>query len=139
MIKKYIFLALFFLLCDMANAQIMFPSFQGALATKKTNFNITASNALNFDGANDYVDCSNDIKFQLTSGTIEGWIKTSGAGGGYCALFGKAIAYCFYLKDNILLMYDWSGGGDKSTGINLADNNWHHVAMTFNSGVTNEH
>lgn len=120
-----------------ANAQIMLPTYQGSFYNKAKLYSVNPSNALNFDGSNDYVDCGNNIKFQLSSGTIEGWIKTGGAGGSYCALFGKAIAYCFYLKDNVLLMYDWNGGGDKSTGVNLADNNWHHIAMTFNSGVTN--
>jgi hypothetical protein len=96
-----------------------------------------AGNALNFDGSNDIVTITNNSNFQLTTGTIETWVKTSNAGSGYRAIGGKAFGFALYLKDNVLLAYDWAAGGDKTTGINLADNLWHHVALSFNSGVSN--
>ena len=40
-----------------------------------------------------------------------------------------------FLRDNLFVIYDWSSG-EKSTGINLADGNWHFVGFTFQSGVT---
>jgi hypothetical protein len=95
------------------------------------------SNALDFDGVNDRVISTNDDKFKLSVGTIEGWIKTSNGGSGYCGVFGKTFAYFLYLYNNTLIVYDWGGGGNRSTGITLNDNSWHHIAMSFNSGVNN--
>ena len=97
----------------------------------------SVSNALDFDGINDRVISTNDDKFKLSVGTIEGWIKTGNAGSSYCGVFGKTFAYFLYLYNNTLIVYDWGGGGNRSTGITLNDNSWHHIAMTFNSGVNN--
>ena len=94
----------------------------------------------------DYVLCSNDPSIQITTGTIEAWIKVpvSGAGSGFHGIVVKQIAYGLLLDNNILIAYDWSTqycvptiGGEYATTRNLADGNWHHVAMSFRSGVTN--
>ncbi|MFZ4102726.1 MAG: LamG domain-containing protein, partial [Sphingobacterium thalpophilum] len=50
---------------------------------------------------------------------------------------GKKRAYGLFLNDNTLSIYDWGGVANRSTGITLNDNTWHHIAMTFNSGVIN--
>jgi hypothetical protein len=71
----------------------------------------------------------------LTNGTIEGWIKTSNAGGGYSGIIVKQASYSLFLYNNELITYDWSGVGNISTGRFLNDNAWHHVAMSFQSGV----
>jgi hypothetical protein len=93
-------------------------------------------NALNFDGVDDYVNCTNNAALQITTGTIEAWIKTSNAGSSYRGIVTKQSAYSLFLNNNILIAYDWTTG-DRSTGINLADNAWHHVALSFNNGVAN--
>lgn len=95
------------------------------------------SRALTFDGSNDYIDAGNDSSLQLTSGTLSAWIKTSNAGAGYRGIFAKQSAFGMFLKDNVFIMYDWSGAGDRSTGISLNDNAWHHVVCSFQSGVSN--
>ncbi|MFN9688384.1 MAG: LamG domain-containing protein, partial [Bacteroidota bacterium] len=136
MMKKYIVIILYFLAFSVATAQIMLPAYQGVFSTK-TLSTVEASNGLNFDGVDDRVFSTNDVKFQISVGTIEGWIKTGNAGSSYRAAFGKHRAYCLYLYDNTLAIYDWGGAANRSTGITLNDNTWHHIAMTFKSGVTN--
>ncbi len=94
-------------------------------------------NALHLDGTNDYVDCGNGSALQISTGTVEAWIKTSGAGSSYRSIIVKQDAYGLYLKDNVLIAFCFNGAGDLSTGVTLNDNKWHHVAMSFLSGVTN--
>lgn len=94
-------------------------------------------NALSFNPVTtDYVIVGNPVLLKLSTGTIGAWIKTPSGGSGYRAIVVKAGAYHMYLKDNVLIVYDPGAGVDWSTGINLADSNWHHVAFTFQSGVT---
>jgi hypothetical protein len=94
-------------------------------------------NALNFDGSNDFVNCGNNSNVQINQGTVEAWIKTANAGTGYRGIVVKQRAYGIYLVDNVLQLYDYGSNSAKSTGINLADNRWHHIAFTFNSSITN--
>ncbi len=97
----------------------------------------TPGNALNFDGNNNYVDCGNASNLQITQGTIEAWIRTSDAGPDYRGIVVKNYAYGLYLKDNILVAYGYTSGTEFSTGINLADGKWHHVALSFDASVSN--
>lgn len=95
-----------------------------------------AGQALSFDGTDDYVDMGNATNLQIATGTVSAWIKTSNAGASYRAVAIKGDAYGFFLKDNVLMAYDWGGGNvDRSTGVNLADGVWHHVVEVFQSGV----
>jgi hypothetical protein len=94
-------------------------------------------NMLNFDGTNDFVDCGNNGDVTISTGTIEAWIKTSDAGSDFRGIVVKQWAYGMFLLDNVLTVFQWSYGGTfYSSGINLADNRWHHVAFCFNSDVT---
>jgi hypothetical protein len=134
--KKYIFIGFFFVISSMVSAQVMLPAYQGVFS-KKTLSTDGASNGLNFDGVDDRVLSTNDVKFKISVGSLEGWIKTGDAGTSYRAAFGKSLAYCLYLYNNELTIYDWGAAVNRPTGITLNDNSWHHIAMTFNSGVTN--
>ena len=96
----------------------------------------TPAGALNFDGINDGVVINNSASVQLNTGTAEAWIKTPGAGSSFRGIIVKQWAYSLFLYNNELICYDWSTG-ITSTGINLADNQWHHVAVSFASGVPN--
>lgn len=90
-------------------------------------------NALSFDGSNDFINCGNPAAFQSNSITIEAWIKANPASG-YRAIVTKQWAYGLYLKDNILISHLYNVG-DLSTGVNVADGIWHHVALTLSAGT----
>jgi Concanavalin A-like lectin/glucanases superfamily len=93
--------------------------------------------AAGFDGVNDYVSAGNPASLQLATGTVEAWIKTSNAGTGWRDIINKKNAFALSLDTNVLSIYDWGTSAPVSAGINLADNQWHHVAMSFQSGVNN--
>ncbi len=94
--------------------------------------------ALSFDGAATYIAMSgNPASLQLSQGTVSAWIKTSNAGTSYRGIVSKASAYGMYLMGNIFGVYDNGAPAFRSTGVNLADNKWHHVSFSFDSGVTN--
>jgi hypothetical protein len=96
---------------------------------------LTSGNSLTLNGSNQFVVVGSSSDNVLTNGTIEGWIKTSNAGGGYSGIIVKQASYSLFLYNNELITYDWSGVGNISTGRFLNDNAWHHVAMSFQSGV----
>ena len=43
--------------------------------------------------------------------------------------------YGLFLQNGVLVAHDWGSGQTRSTGVNLADGQFHHVAMTFQSGI----
>jgi len=74
---------------------------------------------------------------KISTGTIEAWVKTTNPGSSYRGIVTKAFAYSLYLRDNVLIAYDWANSASLSTGVSLNDGNWHHVAFTFQDGVVN--
>ncbi len=92
--------------------------------------------SLRFDGVNDYIKTTNNAELQLTTGTLEAWVKTK-----YEPYFHgivvKQIAYGLLVEEGIFVTYDWHTATILTSGTNIADQTWHHVAMTFMSGVTN--
>lgn len=102
------------------------------------NYFINVNNALNFDGTNDYVHCTNPVSYRVYNGTVEAWIKTSNPGNGVRGVVVKQGAFALQVNDNILSTYDYTSQAFYSTGVNVADGAWHHIAMSFNSGISNE-
>ncbi len=49
----------------------------------------------------------------------------------------KQYAYSLFLYSNELICYDWATSTNIYTGVTLADNQWHHVALSFTGGVAN--
>ena len=90
-----------------------------------------------FNGSSSYIDLGNPEGLQLNDGTVSAWIKTGGAGSNYRGIVVKMNAYGIFLRNNILVIYDSNTGAFRSTGVNLGDNAWHHVAFSFQSGVSN--
>ncbi|WP_444994538.1 RHS repeat-associated core domain-containing protein [Aliikangiella sp. IMCC44359] len=86
--------------------------------------------------ANTYVGLGNPTEFQLNTGTVEAWIKTQDAGSEYRGIIVKHYAYALFLRNNELVIYDWSLSQRTETGVTLNDNQWHHIIMSFDSGVT---
>ena len=94
------------------------------------------SQAFSLDGVNDHVSVSNRSSLQISTGTIEAWIKTTNTRGGFRGIVVKRGAYGLFLQSGVLVTHDWRSGQTRSTGVNLADGQFHHVAMTFQSGVS---
>ncbi len=100
-------------------------------------FQGNAQAALTFDGADDYVALGNPASLQLTFGTIEFLVKTTSAVTND-VLINKEGFYQLLLLNSELKVYDAiSGNIVASSGINLANNAWRHVAMTFAPGANN--
>ena len=99
-------------------------------------------NSLHFDGVNDVVSLPSAINSNITtSGTIEAWIKTTNAGSSFRGIVVREGYYGIFLNNNQLMTYNWTTSGTVGastyTGASLNDNQWHHVAFTFQIGVTN--
>lgn len=97
----------------------------------ETNYSIL------LNGTTQHGQLSNSLYYAYNTGTVEVWIRTSGAGSSFRGIIVKQFAYSLFLIDNILGSYDWGTGATRSTGITLNDDTWHHVALSFNLGVTN--
>jgi hypothetical protein len=95
------------------------------------------SNGLSFDGIDDNVSVPQSGSLEIANGTVEAWFKTSGAGSSFRGIAVKQSDYGIFLSDNQILVYNWSNGNSTTVGGNQADGNWHHVAFTFQDGVTN--
>jgi hypothetical protein len=94
--------------------------------------------AYTFNGSTGYLNLTNNAAFQLTTGSVEFWMKTADAGASYRGLVTKNAAYGLYLQGNILQFYDYGGGADRiAVGIDPTDNAWHHIVATFVSGSVN--
>ena len=74
---------------------------------------------------------------QQSSGTLSVWTKASSPGSGYRGIIAKQGAYGLFYTDSVLVAYDWTAGAARSTGINIADNTWKNVVLTYQSGVSN--
>jgi hypothetical protein len=98
----------------------------------------TANNgAFTFDGSNDYISFGNSSAVQQSTGTLSAWAKASSPGSGYRGIIAKQGAYGLFYTDSVLVAYDWAADAPRSTGINIADNTWKNVVLTYQSGVSN--
>ena len=111
-----------------------------ALITPLFYANAQNENALHFDGMNDAVLLPTSTHSQITNqGTIEAWINTTANNTGYRGLVVRSTFYGLFLVDNKLSTYIWGGstpGVVTYSGANLNDGLWHHVAFSFQVGVT---
>jgi hypothetical protein len=90
--------------------------------------------ALTFDGSTNYIDTGNPSQFQIVAGTLEAWIKTSSTTGTH-VIAQKENNYYMTLVGNKLSTYNATTTttcSESTSGI--ADGQWHHVAMVFQSG-----
>ncbi|MFH1444912.1 MAG: LamG domain-containing protein [Nanoarchaeota archaeon] len=106
---------------------------------------------LNFDGEDDHVIVPDGDSLDLTTeGTLEAWIKTPG--GEYGGIVGKATNYfgdtfAYSFQQNtavhggrLMLVFSSGGSGHCQEIIGntpITDNQWHHVAATWNGTVIN--
>jgi endonuclease/exonuclease/phosphatase family metal-dependent hydrolase len=89
--------------------------------------------ATRFNGGG-YVDVFNSDLHKISRGTIEAWVKTTNPGSGLRGIVTKQGAYGLFLLDGTVAGYDWNSGAARGTGVNVADGDWHHVALTFRTG-----
>ena len=109
----------------------------GGTLVNGTGFGTTNNGFFIFDGSNDHINFGNSSTLQQTSGTISAWARTSAPGGSFRGIIAKQGAYGLFYADSILVSYDWAAGATRSTGINIVDNTWKNVVLTYQSGVSN--
>ena len=109
----------------------------GATLVNGVGFTSSNNGAFTFDGSNDYINFGNSSTLQQTSGTISAWAKTSAPGGSYRGIIAKQGAYGLFYVTGQLWIYDWGADFGRSTGIDIADNTWKNVVLTYQSGVSN--
>ena len=121
------------------------PSSNGASAGGFVN-----EYSLDFDGVDDKVDCGNSATLSLVAAkgaSFSMWIKTSSksAGMSFKYLFGKRSTsingneYSCFINSSGYLVFDIAQAGIgtlRITGaIDVATNNWTHVAITWNGSL----
>ena len=109
----------------------------GATLVNGVGFTSSNNGAFIFDGSNDYINFGNSSAVQQSSGTLSAWAKASSPGGGYRGIIAKQGAYGLFYTDSVLVAYDWAADAPRSTGVNIADNTWKNVVLTYQSGVSN--
>ena len=109
----------------------------GGTLVNGTGFGTTNNGFFTFDGSNDYINFGNSSTLQQSSGTLSAWAKASSPGGGYRGIIAKQGSYGLFYTDSVLVTYDWAADAGRSTGINIADNTWKNVVLTYQSGVSN--
>ncbi len=95
--------------------------------------------SLDFDGSDDFVGLPEPpaSSTNISTGSVFAWIKTLNAGTSWRGIVVKQWAYGMYLYNNTFVIFDFTFLINRSTGINLADGNWHFVGFTFQSGISN--
>ena len=109
----------------------------GGTLVNGVGFTTLNSGVYTFDGTNDYINFGNSSSVQQSSGTLSAWAKASSPGSGYRGIIAKQGAYGLFYVDGVLVAYDWPADVPRSTGINIADNTWKNVVLTYQSGVSN--
>ena len=94
----------------------------------KINDGASATNGL-------ITNSSSSFKIDTMSASI--WVKSAGFGASYRLLVTSQQKWSLFANDNVLGSYDWGAVTFRSTGVNIADGNWHHCVLTYDSGVTN--
>jgi len=97
--------------------------------------NASSQTGLYFDGINEFVLGTNNPSLDITDGCIEAWIKTPHAGAEYRGIVVKHETFSLYLLDDVLVAWDGQILSPVSSEINLADDQWHHVALSFRNGM----
>ncbi|HCO96480.1 MAG TPA: hypothetical protein DIU00_21495, partial [Phycisphaerales bacterium] len=92
--------------------------------------------ALQFDGIDDYVNCGNDPSLNVTDEvTIAAWVKLNSVPPAFSVLIaGKYSAYWLEWRDTKALSLSmFINGAYNGSGptIDLADGDWHHIALTY--------
>lgn len=94
--------------------------------------NAVAHNGLAFDGANDFVDVSGYAGIGGTNArTVEAWVKTSSTSAQIITRWGATTGEAWAVMLNGGKLYLSANGKSKTGTANIADGNWHHIAVSF--------
>lgn len=80
---------------------------------------------------------NSDAAFKIDVMSLSLWVKSSSFGASYRLLCASQQRWSLFAVDGVLGSYDWGGVAFRSTGVNIADGNWHHCVLTYDGGVTN--
>jgi hypothetical protein len=103
--------------------------------TNGPTFSNTNGGSIVLDGTNDYISLGNPSLYQIFQGTISAWVRTSSPGNSFRGIIAKQSNYGLFTLDGVLATYDWFSNQTRSTGINIADNTWKNVVMTFTTNT----
>ena len=110
----------------------------------ESNISSTTNYALNFDGQDDYVNINYNANLALNNEmTISGWVKIPSD---HNSLWGSVVGghngygYILYAGSNSgssngNLWLEVRDGGSVSGTTDLRDNNWHHIAVTYDGNT----
>ena len=93
-----------------------------------------ANPAVLFDGTTGYVACTNHASYQVATGSIEAWVRTTDTGT-FKAIVAKQLAYAMFVDAGVLKAYDWTGAALRSSGVTVNDGKRHHCVLTFGGGT----
>lgn len=94
--------------------------------------------AMKFDGTNSYIPVTdNNLSLDIDVGTISAWVKTTDAGSAFRGIYEQSHGAGLYLYSNAIATYDNGAAAARISSKTVNDGKWHHVLMTFSSGVTN--
>ncbi|MEO1862860.1 MAG: LamG domain-containing protein, partial [Verrucomicrobiia bacterium] len=118
------------------------PTVASASATKPPQSSEGGGAALEFKGGSQYVSVPMDIP--ETDYTVEFWFRTEDPNAGlYCVvdanLGGGGHDRHLHLTGGNIRVRTWSGPGvEMSSGLNLADGEWHHLAHTLGTAANGQ-
>jgi hypothetical protein len=118
------------------------PTIVSNVASLQNNY------ALDFDGSNEYISIPHSSSLTISGDmTISAWVYRDSTDAGYLPILTKRpssvanTTYQFYLdlisEGGKLRFYDGSTAASPSGGTSIPTNQWVHVAISVDSGVTN--
>ena len=119
--------------------RLLFAAF--ILIGTSLSLNAQFDRALSFDGVNDFVKktppAAADPELNLTTGTLEAWIKADAVNDNdFHGVVVKQIAFGMFVYNGKLATYDWTTSSLYLSSTIVGDGLWHHIAMSFQSGVS---
>jgi hypothetical protein len=99
--------------------------------------NAVAHNGLAFDGTNDFVAVSGYAGIGGTNArTVEAWVKTSSTNAQVIARWGATSGEAWAVLINGGKLQVTANGKSKTGTADIADGNWHHIAVSFTDDGT---
>jgi len=114
-------------------------NFNTGNVTTTTTYNVLAEGnktGLNFDGTSKYLNAPYIPEYSLTDFTVEAWVNTTQAAGGYHRVISKAVGggqnYSLAINNGFAHIRFDGGSGNQAEGTTLInDGTWHHIAGVF--------